>query len=780
MIHAAEAAMFADPTRALSIADRIFARMRTASITPERTHVIAIANGLKGEALTRLDRPEQARPYIDAGLALVRRSGDDLQLRGKLLLSLAAIQIAGSQPAEALQSYQRAFTVFRSIDDKRSQAISLQGIAWLYREARDFDRAARYYQQSAEIYAGDPAVRIAAHNNRGNVLRQVEKFAEADREYQSALALARTLGSVGIESQVLRNVARNLLESGDIARAEKVIREEVALTGGTSHNSLALRAQAALARGDLGVARRLIAESFSGVDITATDAPFAEAHALAHDIFARAGETRLALQHLEAAKRLNDEATRVAASTGSALMSARFDFQNQELRIAQLKAEELKRSIDFERARARLQWILFAAIAAAVTVVIALLSFGVVKLRRSRNEVRAANTGLAASNLALEKALAAKTEFLATTSHEIRTPLNGILGMTQVMLADPRLGHEMRDRIGVVHGAGVTMRALVDDILDVAKMETGNLTVEQMPVDLVATLTDVSRMWREQAEARGLDFTLALAEAPGWIESDPARLRQIAFNLLSNAIKFTEAGGITLAVAQLDTDDARWIEIRVSDTGIGIPAEKQAMIFESFRQVDAGTTRRFGGTGLGLAICRNLAVALGGSIHVESTPGVGSTFIVRLPRIDAVAPTASVPDGDSGLLIVDRNPIARNTLKALLEPHAGSVILASDPDEALAMLASRRLALVLIDQATLAQSGEVVPAMQRLASVASTQGARTAILWAAPDEADRVAADAAGIDLFLAKPIAARALVAALFERAATDATPSPLVPQAA
>lgn len=780
MVHAAEDAMFAEPARALSLSNTILARTKQMPTGTDRQNLLAIANGLKGEALTRLDQPEQARPYIEGGLSLVRGSGGDLKLRGKLLLSLAAIQISDSQPAEALQSYQRAFTVFRSIDDKRSQAISLQGIASLYREARDFDRAARYYRQSAEIYVGDPAVQIAAHNNRGNVLRQIERFKEADREYQAALILARELKSIGIESQVLRNIARNLLESGEVERAERVIRDEVALTGGTSHNSLALRAQAALSRGNLSEARRLIAKSFRGMDITTTEAPFAEAHALAHDIFSRTGETRLALQHLEAAKRLNDEATRVAASTGSALMSARFDYQNQELRIAQLKAEELKRSIDFERARARLQWILFAAVAAAVTVVIALLSFGVVTLRRSRNEVRAANTGLAASNLALEKALAAKTEFLATTSHEIRTPLNGILGMTQVMLADARLGPELRDRIGVVHGAGVTMRALVDDILDVAKMETGNLTVEQVPVDLTATLTDVSRMWREQAEAKGLDFTLDLDEAPDWIESDPARLRQIVFNLLSNAIKFTQAGGVTLAARQVEADGHQWVELCVRDTGIGIPDEKQSLIFESFRQVDAGTTRRFGGTGLGLAICRNLAIALGGSIRVESVPGQGSTFVVRLPLVESVAPAAGAAVDEHGLLIVERNPIARNTLKALLEPRAGSVILAGDVAEAAAILASRRLALVLADHTTLAQSGDVVPALQTLADAAAAQGARTVLLWASPSEAGRAAAAAAGIDTVLAKPIAAKALVATLFDQTNVADASSPLVPQAA
>ncbi|RYD22687.1 MAG: hypothetical protein EOP89_12570, partial [Lysobacteraceae bacterium] len=164
------------------------------------------------------------------------------------------------------------------------------------------------------------------------------------------------------------------------------------------------------------------------------------------------GRADLALAHLAAMKRIDDDATRLATTTSTALMAARFDFTNQELRIATLRGQELQRRIELEQTRASTQRTIFYGGAGAAAIIVGLLVFALVSIRRSRDEVRAANAELGESNEALSRALAAKTEFLATTSHEIRTPLNGILGMTEVMLSDPALAPLMRDRLGVVHG----------------------------------------------------------------------------------------------------------------------------------------------------------------------------------------------------------------------------------------------------------------------------------------------------------------------------------------
>ncbi|WP_231621705.1 hybrid sensor histidine kinase/response regulator [Sphingomonas sp. 37zxx] len=484
---------------------------------------------------------------------------------------------------------------------------------------------------------------------------------------------------------------------------------------------------------------------------------------IAYDIYRKLGDDRRALVHLEALRRLTDEQTKIATSTNTALMAARFDFANQELRIARLKADELRTGIEIERSRARYQQTLFTSIGIAALVILTLLTVGLFTLRRSRNQVRAANTALGATNVALEKALAAKTEFLATTSHEIRTPLNGILGMTQVMLADEALADQQRERVNVVHGAGLTMRALVDDILDVAKMETGNLTIAPEAADLRETLQEVARMWAEPARAKGLVFELDVVDAPHWIETDAGRLRQMLFNLLSNAIKFTAQGVIGLS-ARKSGDGTRLI-LSVRDSGIGIPAGKHAEIFESFRQVDTTTTRQYGGTGLGLTICRNLALALGGEIAVSSAAGAGATFTIDLPLIEVAPPRVAAGAEHGGLLIVDGNPIARAMLRTLLAPRAGAVHFADGAKAAAVVITETQPDCVLIDDSILRpNAGTTAPSiLAAIAEAAHAAGARCAVLWREPAEEDRAALLAAGADLVIAKPIAGVALAAQLF-----------------
>jgi anti-sigma regulatory factor (Ser/Thr protein kinase)/CheY-like chemotaxis protein len=383
--------------------------------------------------------------------------------------------------------------------------------------------------------------------------------------------------------------------------------------------------------------------------------------------------------------------------------------------------------------------------------------------------VRAANVDLERTNSALAKALAAKTEFLATTSHEIRTPLNGILGMTQVMLSDRKLDESVRDRLGVVHGAGVTMKALVDDILDVAKMETGNLTIEAAPVDLPALLRDLCRLWDEQARGKGLVFTLDHADAAGWIEGDAARLRQILFNLLSNAVKFTDRGEVKLA-ASVEGDRLR---LRVEDSGIGIDPDKQEVIFESFRQADSGTTRRFGGTGLGLAICRNLARAMGGDILVDSVPGQGSAFTLELPHRPITAPgTATEVGPGDALLIVDANPITRSMLKALFAGKAPALLFAASLDESAAAVRQGGISRVLIDEATARRSGNDL-----IEQLRAYEGVETFLLWTGSDSDLQQSAGDIGVRV-VEKPISGAALVARVVGN--DDTPPAALVTKAA
>ncbi|MEO9130109.1 MAG: ATP-binding protein, partial [Sphingomonas sp.] len=658
----------------------------------QRTIGIATAQWLEGEAYLRLNDATHARSLIEGALAAVSKGGPPTKLNGDLLLSRGGLHTMTANVAAALNDYQQAHSIFREIGETRSRAVALQNIALLYQEAEDYENALKYYDQAGEVYRGDPSLAFTNANNRGVCLKELKRFAEAEGQFRQALALSRSMHSPMLEVLVLRNIARVELMVGKLDAADRAIAEATAITsraGATAagEQDWSVAAQAALQRGELARAEALIKRTFQGVNLTQTTLPFREAHQTAYDLFKRMGDQKQALVHLEALKRLDDQTSTLAASTNTALAAARFDFANQELKIAKLKADELQRNIDDEIAHARTQRLIFTGLAVATVAVVFMLTFGLITIRRSRNEVRAANIDLAATNTALGKALAAKTEFLATTSHEIRTPLNGILGMTQVMLADRALDAGTRDRIEMVHGAGISMRVLVDDILDVAKMETGNMTIEHVPFDLKATLREVSRMWEEQARGRGIAFTLDLADCPERVEGDAARLRQIIFNLLSNALKFTENGSISVRASSSDGEHPKLL-IEISDTGIGIPPDKHELIFESFRQVDAGTNRKFGGTGLGLAICRNLARAMDGDVTVRSETDKGSAFSLELPlvRPATVAQGAGDLARPPALLILDRNPITRSMLRAILEARAGTVLFAGSVDEAVGLI----------------------------------------------------------------------------------------------
>lgn len=763
-----KAEMLQDPVRAVRSASAALAVADRADDPARRATMRATALWLLGEAWSRQGAPRRALPLLRRAAQEITARAPRGHLAADIRLSEGGVLIETGRIAEALQTLQQAHDLFRDLGDQRSRAKALIVIALLYDSARDHAAALRYYGQAIEASSSDPGLSVAIYNGRGMSLIDSGRIAEAETQFARALAIARGMRSVPMEASILWNLAHAQLLLGRLDQAERGVASGMALTrnadaAGFRPLYVALAAETAFRRGDLQRARALIGERFAGVDLTKTIRNDREAHDTAYRIYRATGDDALALAHLAALKRLDDQATDIARSNGAQIAAARFDYANQELRITQLKAADLQKTVAYERRAARTQRSIFVGAGVAVALVIALLAFGIVKLRRSRDQVRAANAGLEESNAALGKALAAKTEFLATTSHEIRTPLNGILGMTQVMVADPALDPRTRERLAVVHGAGTTMRALVDDILDMAKIETGKMTIETAPMDFRATVDDAVRMWREQARAKGLAFALDLADAPGWIEGDAARLRQIVFNLLSNAVKFTAGGEVRVRAAAAGDR----LRLAVTDTGIGIDPAAHELIFESFRQADAGTTRQFGGTGLGLSICRNLARGMGGDVTVASRLGAGATFTLDVPLLPAEAPDAA-PEGVA-LLVMERNPIQRAMYASLFAPH-GTVVFADDVGDAVARARAARPQRVLLDSAAL---GEDVPAaLARVAAAAD--GAPVSVLAPAGDPPARATWLSAGATQVIQRPIGKKSLVTAIM------ALSGPLVGEAA
>ena len=742
--------------------------------------MLATSQWLIGEAHLRLDEFQQAIPLIDAAMRTVEKYRPGSKLDGDILLSMGGIRSEQGKVAEALAYDQRAHWIFHRIGERRSETRSLVQIAILYYGANDWSSSLRYFTDALETNDVDPGIAASMHNGRGNALKELKRYTEAQTEFDKALAIARTMNSPLLEATVLRNIGRLALDVGDLPRADRAISQSFRATvedapPEVQKQQWALEAQAAYQHGNYGHAVDLIGAIFGNTDLTATTLADRDAHRTAYLTYQKLHRDDLALMHLRALKRLDDDATTLARSTSAALMGARFDFANQALKIANLKAEDAQKSAAFERSRAQTERWVFISAAVATMIVIAMLLFALRTSRRARANVQAANDDLAVTNSALGKALAAKTEFLATTSHEIRTPLNGILGMTQVMLVDRSLAPGTRDRLSIVHEAGVTMKALVDDILDVAKMETGNLTVEDSAFDLRAMIVAASELWEAQARAKGLDFVRDLDACPGQVRGDGARVRQVLFNLLSNAIKFTADGHVGIAVSRVPDGRCR---LDVTDSGIGIAPDKIDSIFESFRQADTSTTRRFGGTGLGLTISRNLARAMGGDVHVDSVEGKGTRFSVDL-ALPPVESAGSIGCGEDGaavdLLIVDPNPIARAMLKSLLAPLHPCIVMTDSIENAIDQAIRRDVRKLLVEGSAI-DRGAIVDELSRLISATRVP---VTLLWPGTETTTLPELEALGLDDIILKPVSGTTLVQRLAESRGSPVS-APLVSQAA
>lgn len=427
--------------------------------------------------------------------------------------------------------------------------------------------------------------------------------------------------------------------------------------------------------------------------------------------------------------------------------------------------------------------------AGSVSVTVMLLARSI---ENTRQREAAARAELSRALATSEEHIAAKSQFVAMVGHELRTPISGVLAASAELErhADP----QVRDHARMIAEGGRMMRAVLNDLLDLAKIEAGRMSVERTVFDVRDLVEQTVRFWSAEAHAKGLDLAVRGAEQlPRAIEGDPTRVRQILNNLLSNAVKFTAKGAISVMVQiSDDASDRPVIRLGVTDSGPGLSPERLARLFTPFTQADDTVARLHGGTGLGLAISRHLARMMDGDLSADSRQGAGSTFTLKLPLVIAAAPvveavpalaeTPMMATSAPHLLIADDHLINRRALRLLLGPLEPRITEAENGEQALAALAAERFDAVLLDLNMPDLSGLEVARRLRARPGPNLRTPVLAVTADTEPEVVRACLDS-GMTGFVAKPIeAAELLNAVMSALAGSDASEAELerLPQAA
>ncbi|MBL8478450.1 MAG: response regulator [Sterolibacteriaceae bacterium] len=391
------------------------------------------------------------------------------------------------------------------------------------------------------------------------------------------------------------------------------------------------------------------------------------------------------------------------------------------------------------------------------------LFFDITDLKAAQMQLERLNEQLKLRTLQAEAANIAKSAFLANMSHEIRTPMNGIIGMAHILRKKGVTAEQAR-HLDTIDASAQHLLTVINDILDLSKIEAGKLVLEEAPVAVASLLDNVSSILSERVKEQGLCLLIEAGHLPGNLVGDPTRIQQALLNYASNAVKFTGQGNVTLrAIMQKETADSVLLRFEVSDTGIGIAPEALARLFNAFEQADNSTTRQYGGTGLGLAITRRLAQLMCGEVGVESTPGVGSTFwftvklkksgeAVAAPAPGAVNAEAEIRRRFAGhrILVVDDEPMNREIAEIQLEGVGVCVDTAENGAEAVALAREHRYAAIFMDMQMPQLNG--LDATRRIREVSGYRDTPIIAMTANAFAEDKARCFDAGMTDFLIKP----------------------------
>jgi len=653
LIETSQKAMMADPAAALADARRAEHVARANKPSARVNDALATSLWLEAEALARINHVEDARAVVAAASKIAATDGKLSRLDGDLALTRGRIADARSDFGAALRNYQAAHAIFAKLGIARYQAIALICLGILYEKARDFDREVGYYRKASQAYAGDPGFSLSIVNNIGFALQQVGRYADAIDNYNQALKIATQLKSPLLEGRILTNLAMAYAKAHRLAEGRRAADRALATLGAKDEGGWApfawsVKADIDYQRGNINRAVTDLEKAFHGVNLAATIAPFRDAHEIAFRVYRAAGNFPLALAHLEAFKRLDDEGRSIAASANLALLDAQFDFANQQLEIAHLKSAELERDIKLRASRANTQRVVFVSIMLAGLIFLTWIAWRHALVSRHRNIVGQKNIELTRTlgerdqeivrrtvveaqlrdaMEAAQQANRAKSHFLANMSHELRTPLNAIIGFSE-LIVDRDAGREKtREFAASIAVGGRSLLSILTQVLDMARIEAGRVSLAENTVRL-RDIIEGAVQFLDTDDAGRKRIRVGKENADLLVIADVLRLRQVLMNLLSNALKFSGGGMIDITVER----DRAGVDIMVRDTGEGIPPDKMAVILEPFGQAESAYARKHGGAGLGLPIAKALVEMHGGRFTIA--PGVtgGTEARIHLPE----------------------------------------------------------------------------------------------------------------------------------------------------
>ncbi len=662
LIAKSQKAMMADPKSALAGAQQakeLAGRHPDASRYKES---LATSLWLEAEAATRVNQVARARTALSAALQIAATDGKINKLDGNLALTQARLADSSGDFALALKSYQSAYATFVRLGIPRSQAIALLGLGAIYEKAHDLNREIAYYRKASQVYSEDPKLELSIANNIGYALQQVGRYDEAIENYKRALNIATSFKSPLLEADILTNMAAPYAKAHRFAEAEAAANRALHLIGNHDEGGQApfawgVKGVIVYQRGAIDAAAADFDRAFHGIDLTTTITPFRDFHEAAYHVYRAKGNYSLALTHLEAFKRLDDQGRSLAASANLALTGAQFDFANQQLEIAQLKAAQLERDIRLKESRAATQAIVFVAIVLAALVLIAWITWRHFLVRRHRNAIRQKNVELTQTLAERDREIArrieieshlrvamevaqqanrAKSHFLANMSHELRTPLNAIIGFSELLMSGAVPSAKVPDYASSILEGGRSLLSILSDILDMARIEAGRVELVETTVCLgaIAEHTMSALGCENRPDRKQIRYSSTNGDT--LVIADEQRLEQILVNLVSNAIKFTGPDGVVEIEIETTSDG---VDLVVRDNGKGIPSDKLELIMEPFSQVDGAFARAHGGSGLGLPIVKALVALHGGRFAIESGSQGGTVARVHLPLervVDAI------------------------------------------------------------------------------------------------------------------------------------------------